>query len=82
MQEELKRELADLEQDELNERLAGADHVPVHHPAGPSRVQESAYNCHVCGTVTDTRDMSTGRQIEEEDDEDVQLRELQAALAM
>lgn len=31
---ELQAELAELEQDELNERLMGADHVPVHHPAG------------------------------------------------
>ena len=34
MQDDLKQELADLEQEELDERLAGADHVPVHHPAG------------------------------------------------
>lgn len=38
--EDLKNELADLEQDELNERLAGADHVPIHHPGGASRVEE------------------------------------------
>jgi hypothetical protein len=37
LQEDLQKELADLEQDELNERLAGADHVPVHTPAGAIR---------------------------------------------
>ncbi|KAI0701163.1 vacuolar-sorting protein SNF7 [Cytidiella melzeri] len=61
--EELKQELADLEQDELNERLAGAEHVPIHHPAGASRYEDKAKQT-------------------EEDDEAVQLKELQAALAM
>ncbi|KAF8272515.1 vacuolar-sorting protein SNF7 [Lactarius quietus] len=36
----LKAELEELEQDGLNERLMGADHVPVHAPAaGASRVE-------------------------------------------
>ncbi|OSC98969.1 Snf7-domain-containing protein [Trametes coccinea BRFM310] len=61
-EDELKQELADLEQDELNDRLMGADHVPVHHPAGPSRIEDK-------------------RQAVE-DDEEAQLKELQAALAM
>jgi charged multivesicular body protein 4 len=30
--DELKQELEDLQQDELNERLNQADHVPVHQP--------------------------------------------------
>ncbi|KAI9507569.1 Snf7-domain-containing protein [Russula earlei] len=38
-EDELKAELGELEQEELNERLLGADHVPVHAPAGPSRVE-------------------------------------------
>jgi len=62
--DELKNELAELEQDELNERLMGADHVPVHQPAGPSRVEDSRQPTAV------------------EDDEEAQLKELQAALAM
>ncbi|KZT13071.1 Snf7-domain-containing protein [Laetiporus sulphureus 93-53] len=63
-EEDLKAELADIEQDELNERLMGADHVPLHLPAGPSKVEE-------------------GRQpVALEDDEEAQLKELQAALAM
>ncbi|KAI0824736.1 Snf7 family [Trametes gibbosa] len=55
--DQLKQELAELEEEELNTRLMG-DHVPVHHPAGPSRIEDL------------------------EDDEDAQLKELQAALAM
>ena len=39
LQDELKAELGELEQEDLNERLLGADHVPVHTPAGPSRVE-------------------------------------------
>ncbi|TFK83892.1 Snf7-domain-containing protein [Polyporus arcularius HHB13444] len=60
--DELKQELADLEQEELNDRLM-ADQVPIHHPAGPSRV-EARHSTAV------------------EDDEEAQLKELQAALAM
>ena len=41
VKDELKRELEDLEQDELNERLNQADHVPVHQPPSTSRVEES-----------------------------------------
>jgi len=63
-EEELKAELDELEQDELNERLMGADHVPIHAPAGSSRIEESRQPAAV------------------EDDEEAQLKELQAALAM
>ncbi|CUA72166.1 Vacuolar-sorting protein SNF7 [Rhizoctonia solani] len=66
-EDELKDELAELEQEELNDRLMGADRAPVHTPAvttGPSTV-------------------SAGRsKAEEEDAEERELRELQAALAM
>jgi len=33
-QDELKAELDELEQDELNDRLMGADRAPIHTPAG------------------------------------------------
>lgn len=46
-QDELKAELAELEQEDLNERLMGADHVPVHQPAGASRVSESEFSAEV-----------------------------------
>jgi len=46
-QDALKEELAELEQDELNERLMGADHVPIHNPAGTSRVEGKSSSC--CG---------------------------------
>jgi len=38
-EDDLKAELGELEQEDLNERLLGADHVPVHAPAGSSRVE-------------------------------------------
>lgn len=63
-QDELKNELEELEQAELNERLVGADHVPIYTPAGPSRVNGEA---HRAQTV---------------DDDDAELRALQAELAM
>ncbi|EIW66541.1 vacuolar-sorting protein SNF7 [Tremella mesenterica] len=66
-EDELKAELEALEQEELDDRLKGADRVPIHTPAspigqtnGPSRVTAQA----------------------EEDDEEAQLRQLQAELAM
>jgi len=58
-EDELKAELEELEQDELNERLSGAERAPVHMPEGAARAPAVA-----------------------EDDEEAQLRELQAALAM
>lgn len=38
MKDELKQELADLESEELNDRLMGADRAPIHSPAGTSKV--------------------------------------------
>ncbi|KAG2146778.1 Snf7-domain-containing protein [Suillus clintonianus] len=61
-EDDLKAELAELEQETLDERLAGAEHVPLHIPAGARRVEE--------------------RPKAVEEDEEAQLRELQAALAM
>jgi len=61
-EDELKQELEDLQQDELNERLNQADHVPVHQP--PSAKKEDAVRTPV------------------EDDEEEQLKALQAELAM
>ncbi|KAG1874490.1 Snf7-domain-containing protein [Suillus subalutaceus] len=62
-EDELQAELAELEQETLDERLAGAEHVPLHIPAGARRVEERP-------------------KVAVEDDEEAQLRELQAALAM
>ncbi|KAI0307245.1 vacuolar-sorting protein SNF7 [Multifurca ochricompacta] len=61
-EDDLKAELADLEQESLNERLMGADRVPAHTPASLNRV-ETRHNT-------------------AEEDEDAELKELQAALAM
>ncbi|THG97417.1 hypothetical protein EW145_g7620 [Phellinidium pouzarii] len=63
-EDELKQELADLEQDELNKRLAGAERAPT--TSLPSISREEPIRQHTA----------------EEDDEDAQLRELQAALSM
>ncbi|KAG0709575.1 Snf7-domain-containing protein [Suillus ampliporus] len=61
-EDELRDELADLERETLDERLAGAEHVPLHIPAGARRAEEPP------------------QAVEAE--EEAQLRELQAALAM
>lgn len=65
--EELKNELEELEQEQLNDRLMGAERAPVH---SPTRAQG----------LTEGREQATQRQ--EEDDEEEQLRQLQAELAM
>ncbi|KAK2466172.1 hypothetical protein APHAL10511_001814 [Amanita phalloides] len=59
----IKDELEQLEQDTLNERLAEADHVPVHIPSGAQKAISAP-------------------QAVLEDDEEEQLRQLQASLAM
>jgi len=59
--DEFREELAQMEQEQLDERLAGAEHVPAHIPSGAREAP---------------------KQIAVEDDEEAQLKELQAALAM
>jgi len=61
----LKAELDELEQEQLDERLAGAEHVPVHTLPGPSRTE-----------------VRSPVAVAQEDDEEAQLRELQASLAI
>lgn len=39
-QDALREELAELEQEQLDERLAGAEHVPVHIPSGAREARE------------------------------------------
>ncbi|KAG5646597.1 ESCRT-III subunit protein snf7 [Asterophora parasitica] len=63
-EDELNAEIEALEQDELNERLSGAERAPVHLPAG-TRVEGQRQPAAAV-----------------EDDEEAQLKELQAALAM
>ncbi|KAF8639463.1 hypothetical protein AX16_010316 [Volvariella volvacea WC 439] len=63
-EDELKAELDELEQEELNLRLNEADHVPVTLPPG--------------ATKTEARKTTTAV----EDDDEAQLKELQASLAM
>jgi len=62
--EELRQELAELEQEELDERLMGAERVPIHTPASPVRNQ------------------ATKQPMTDLDEEERQLKELQAQLAM
>ncbi|KAG9099997.1 ESCRT-III subunit protein snf7 [Ceratobasidium sp. 370] len=65
-EDELLTELAEMEQQELDDRLMGANRAPVHAPAVTA------------GSST----VSAGRSKEEEEDiEERELRELQAALA-
>ncbi|WRT65677.1 vacuolar-sorting protein SNF7 [Kwoniella shivajii] len=66
-EDDLKEELDALEQEQLDDRLAGADRVPSHIPASP---------------VGQTAGRVTAQAQAEEDDEEAQLRQLQAELAM
>jgi len=77
--DELKAELDELEQDELNEQLRGAERAPVHAPVGKAAEGK--------GALYDIAHSSTSHfhvflALAQEDDEEGQLRELQAALAM
>lgn len=64
-EDDIQNELEELEQETLNERLAEADHVPVHTPPVADK------------TLTTQRPITVA-----EDDEEEQLRQLQASLAM
>jgi len=63
-EDELKEQLAELEQEELDNKLMGAERAPVHAPSEPSRVA------------------APPQTAAEEDEEEAQLRALQAELAM
>lgn len=82
MKEELKRELEELEQDELNERLSGAERAPMHMPAG-SRA-EGVFSLILSIYTSDAGLFIANRSpvAAVEDDDEAQLRELQASLAM
>ena len=67
-----------MEQDQLNERLSGAEHAPVHLPAG-TRVEGA---CYTVSLIHGPYLTSVETPVAVEDDEEAQLRELQAALAM
>ncbi|KAL0577722.1 ESCRT-III subunit protein snf7 [Marasmius crinis-equi] len=62
--DELQEELGELEQEVLNERLAGAEHVPIHKPE-TSRAESSRHQAPAI-----------------EDDEEAELKQLQASMAM
>jgi charged multivesicular body protein 4 len=87
--DELKAELEQLQEDVLNERLAEADHAPVHLPPG-SRVEDSKhflytfFKKYLSFSIRSIRTESRtpAAAVAQEDDEDAQLKELQAALAM
>ncbi|KAI5453951.1 ESCRT-III subunit protein snf7 [Naganishia albida] len=66
--EELKNELEELEQEQLNDRLMGAERAPVH--ALPT------------AATTHAERREQAKQLEDEDDEEAQLRQLQAEMAM
>ncbi|WFC97415.1 ESCRT-III subunit protein snf7 [Malassezia yamatoensis] len=71
-EDELRDELQELEQEELSERLVGADAVPAHRP--PTSMPSS---------VSDAPTTSSQRpSARPETDEDEELRALQAELAM
>lgn len=44
LQDELKAELEEMEQEVLNERLSEADHAPVHLPPSSTRAKESKFD--------------------------------------
>ncbi|TIC00812.1 Snf7-domain-containing protein [Wallemia mellicola] len=73
-EDELNDELEQLEQDELNNRLLGAERAPVHAPvaAGPQAT----------ASIPATASQSTPTAQSQEDDEDEELRQLQAQLAI
>lgn len=82
IQDELAAELEALEQEELDDRLKGADHVPVHTPASPvANGRERQFLLSPLFRKL-AADLIGVHAQAEEDDEEAQLRQLQAELAM
>lgn len=85
MQEELKNELEELEQEQLNDRLMGAERAPVHALPATHAERRERESCALCLSEPQLSSSSyspEAKQIEEEDDEEAQLRQLQAEMAM
>jgi len=77
--EELMQELADLELEQLDQLLESGDRVPIQSPGVPSRTtQEGA-----CGSAWETiSNWSAAEQRGQKEDEEAEIKELEAALAM
>lgn len=69
-----------MEQDVLNERLMSADHVPIHQPS-TSRVEEGKLKSSF-GVSDASQAMLRLANKADEDEEEMQLRQLKAELAM
>lgn len=85
-QDDLKEELDALEQEQLDDRLAGADRVPSHLPASPVGQTTGRKSFFYCSPgspgIADCYNFVGAAVEEDEDDEEAQLRKLQAELAM
>lgn len=86
-EDEIKAELEALEQEELNDRLIGADKVPVHSPGVAERGASPPFRFRLrfdSGLMLEVAAPAsrTAAQRRQEEDEDAELKELQAALAM
>nr|ODN85127.1 vacuolar-sorting protein SNF7 [Cryptococcus depauperatus CBS 7841] len=75
-EDDLKEELDALEQEQLDDRLAGADRVPNHLPASPIGQTTGST---LANSLPNPSEIASR---EDEDDEEAQLRQLQAELAM
>lgn len=84
--------MEELEQEQLNDRLMGAERAPVHSPlpaAGTTHAERRERKSFLflieSRILADAKDIVLvidAKQIEEEDDEEAQLRQLQAEMAM
>jgi len=86
-QDELRNELEALEQEELDDRLRGAERVPVHTPVSPvgvssGRESKLLYTADIVKLYVYLVLVAGVAAQAEEDDEEAQLRQLQAELAM
>ncbi|TIA68416.1 hypothetical protein E3P92_04042 [Wallemia ichthyophaga] len=81
-EDELNVELEQLEQDELNNRLLGAERAPMHTPAAaqtPAQPAQASSSGYIPPAPSNA---APPHSQDQEDDEDEELRQLQAQLAM
>lgn len=82
-EDELDEELAELQQEQLDERMLKTGSVPVSDqlnrmPSAPSKYREA----HSCGRLANKRFTAKNTVSAEEEDEEAELRKLQAEMAM
>lgn len=81
-EDELEGELEDLQQQLVDEQMLKTGNVPVHNLPSPANAERKSPTSQANETKYTDRDAAVSKQPVEEDDEEAELRKLQAEMAM